>query len=367
MSGAAVPREAPAAARLDDPAALRRADPGGMLDLVASAGRQARDALDAAAAADLRGPLPSTVVVAGMGGSGIAGDVLAALAAPAATVPVLTVKHDRLPRFVRAGTLVIALSYSGNTDETVAAAQQALQVGARLVAVTSGGRLAELAHAAGAPVVGLPAGMPPRAALWSLTVPVLAVAEAAGVLPAALAHVPAAADVLDAEAAALGPDVPGETNPAKQAAARLAGTLPVVWGTGLLGAVAATRFRCQCNENAKISAVSAAVPEADHNDVMGLEGGPGPGRTLVLLRDLPGEHPRDAVRVDAVLSALGLSGPAAPLRRDAGDGPDLVRFARLVAFADYTSVYLGLARGVDPTAVRTIDHVKELVAAGSRA
>jgi glucose/mannose-6-phosphate isomerase len=230
--------------------ALKAADPSGMLGLVASAGQQARAALQAATAADLGGPAPGMVVVAGMGGSGVAGDVLAALAAPSAAVPVVTVKYDRLPRYVGEGTLVIALSYSGDTDETCAAAEQGLSAGARLVAVSSGGRLSDLARGAGAPVVPLPPGMPPRAALWSLVVPVLAVAEAAGVLPGASADVPAAADALDAAAATLGPDVPTAANPAKQAAARLEGTLPVAWGTGLLGAVAAARFRTQCNENA---------------------------------------------------------------------------------------------------------------------
>jgi glucose/mannose-6-phosphate isomerase len=113
--------------------------------------------------------------------------------------------------------------------------------------------------------------------------------------------------------------------------------------------------------------VSAAVPEADHNDVMGLEGGLGSGRTLVLLRDLAGEHPRDAVRLDAVTRAVGAEGASAPLRADGGDGPDLVRFARLVAFADYTSVYLALRRGVDPTGIETIDRVKAHVAAAEGA
>ena len=343
------------AAVLDDPAELARRDPGDMLGEVAGAGGQARVALRAAQAAPLVGPLPEVVVVAGMGGSGIAGDVLAGLAFAGSGVPVLAVKGDRLPAFVGPGTLVVATSYSGNTAETLSAVEQGLAAGARLVAVTSGGALADLASSRGAPLVTIEGGRMPRAALWSLVVPVCLAAEAAGILPPLSDQVCAAADTLDAEAAALGPDVETAGNPAKQAALRLLDRLPVVWGSGQLGAVAATRFRTQCNENAKIPVVSGALPEANHNDVMGLEGGLGPGRELVLLRDEPGEHDRDGRRIQAVLDALGV---ADPLLHTAGTGPDLARLARLTAFADFTSTYLGIARGVDPTPIRTLDQVK---------
>jgi glucose/mannose-6-phosphate isomerase len=276
---------------LDDPAELARRDPGAMLAEVAGAGGQARVALRAAQAAPLVGPLPEVMVVAGMGGSGIA--------------------------------------------------------------------LAELASSRGAPLVAVEGGRMPRAALWSLVVPVCSAAEAAGVLPPLTDQVQAAADVLDEEAAALAPEVATAANPAKQAAGRLLDRLPVVWGSGQLGAVAATRFRTQCNENAKVPVVSGPLPEANHNDVMGLEGGLGPGRELVLLRDEAGEHDRDGRRLQAVLAALGVRDP---LLRMAGKGPDLARLARLTAYADFASTYLGIARGVDPTPIRTLDQVKAALA-----
>ena len=360
MSGAAAP---PRPSGLDDPAELARRDPGGMLGEVARAGDQARDALQAAQAAPLVGPLPEVVVVAGMGGSGIAGDVLAALAFGGSAVPVLTAKGDRLPGFVGPGTLLIAVSYSGDTAETLSAVEQGLAAGARLVAVTSGGTLARLAGARRAPLVTVAGGRKPRAALWSLVVPVCSAAEAAGVLPPLTDQVCAAADALDEEAARLGPAVATADNPAKQAARRLLDRLPVVWGSGPLGAVAATRFRTQGNENAKVSVVSAALPEANHNDVMGLEGGLDPDRELVLLRDPAGEHDRDPRRIRAVLEAIGADDP---VQRLAGDGPGLARLARLTAFADFTTTYLGIARGVDPTPIRTLDQVKAALSAEPR-
>jgi len=342
--------------------ALAAGDPGGMLDQVASASDQARAALAAALAAPLAGPEPGSVVVAGMGGSGIAGDVLGALAFFRSPVPVSSVKGDRLPGFVGPSTLLVAVSYSGDTDETLAAVEEGLSAGARLVAVCSGGRLAELATERGAPVVMVAPGRMPRAALWSLAVPVCVAAAAVGVLEPQAEQVRAAAGALGAEARLLGPAVPTEANPAKQAALRLLGKLPVAWGTGQLGAVAASRLRTQCNENAKVTATSAAVPEASHNDVMGLEGGLGPDRELVLLRDRAGEHERDGRRVTAACAALGVPSPVA---REAGEGPPLVRFARLVAFIDYLSVYLGLARGVDPTPIETIARLKAALAPGA--
>ncbi len=345
-------------ALLDDPAALAGADPAGMLAAVASAGAQARAAFALAQQAAVVGSIPDTVVVAGMGGSGVAGDVLAALAFAESTAPVVAVKGDRLPAFVGPGTLLVAVSYSGNTDETLSAVEQGLKAGARLIAVASGGRLAELAQDRNAALVLVEGGRQPRAAFWSLVVPVLLAAEACGVLRPLGSQVTAAADALDAGAAELGPAVPTAANPAKQAALRLAGKLPVVWGTGQLGAVAATRFRTQCNENAKVSVVSAAVPEADHNDVMGLEGGLGPDRELVLLRDLAGEHQRDGLRVAVVCEALG----ADPVVRRSGDAAPLARLAGLVAFADFTSTYLGITRGVDPSPIATLDRVKAALA-----
>ena len=340
---------------------IATADPGGMLGQVASAGDQARAALAATQSVPLVGPAPGAVVVAGMGGSGIAGDVLAALAYFRSPVPVLTVKGDRLPAFVGPSTLLVAVSYSGATDETLAAVEEGLSAGARLVAVCSGGRLAELAQRHGAPVALVAPGRMPRAALWSLTVPVCLAAAAVGVLEPLAEQVRAAADTLDAEAERLGPTVLTETNPAKQAARRLVGKLPVIWGSGQLGAIAATRLRTQCNENAKVTATSAAVPESNHNDIMGLEGGLGPGRELVLLRDRAGEHERDARRIAAACGALGVT----PIVREAGEGPPLVRLARLLALVDFTSVYLGLARGVDPTPIETIFKIKAALATGA--
>jgi glucose/mannose-6-phosphate isomerase len=351
---------------LDDKERLAAADPAGMLDEIAGAGSQARSALRVAQASSLIGPQPEVVVVAGMGGSGVAGDVLAALAFASSAVPVLAVKGDRLPAFVGPGTLLIAVSFSGNTAETLSAVEQGLAADARVVAVASGGALAELAHGRGSPLVTVeaPPGRLPRAGLWSLLVPVCAAAEAADVLPPLRDQVLAAADALDAEAAALGPAVPTDANPAKQAALRLLDRLPVVWGSGQLGAVAATRFRTQCNENAKVPVVSAALPEANHNDVMALEGGLGPGRGLVLLRDQAGEHERDGRRIAAVCEALGIGDPIVRL---AGDGPALARLARSTAFTDFASAYLAVARGVDPTPIRTIERVKAVLAAGAGA
>jgi glucose/mannose-6-phosphate isomerase len=202
-------------------------------------------------------------------------------------VPVLTAKGDRLPAFVGPGTLLVAVSYSGNTAETLSAVEQGLAAGARLVAVTSGGHPGRAGLRPRRPLVTIEGGRMPRAALWSLVVPVCSAAEAAGVLPPLTDQVCAAADALDEEAAALGPAWP-RRNPAKQAALRLLDRLPVVWGSGQLGAVAATRFRTQCNENAKVPVVSGALPRPTTTTSWGWGRHTRPGAGARLLRDEPG-------------------------------------------------------------------------------
>ena len=224
-------------------------------------------------------------------------------------MPVLTVKGDRLPAFVGPGTLLVAVSYSGNTAETLSAVEQGLAAGARLVGVTSGGALAELAQSRGAPLVAIEGGRMPRAALWSLVVPVCMAAEAAGVLRAA--DRPGLRGRRRPRRGGRRPRAGGGDGRQPGQAGRAAAGGPAAGRLGQrpLGAVAATRFRTQCNENAKVSVVSGPLPEANHNDVMGLEGGLGPGRELVLLRDEAGEHDRDGRRIQAVLAAIGATDP----------------------------------------------------------
>src|SRR4051794_12954634 len=206
------------------------------------------------------------VVVLGMGGSGIAGDVLPAVASPVSPVPIVVSKDYELPGFVGARTLVLAVSCSGATEETLDAATEAAHAGAHLVAVCQGGPLAERAGQWGAPHIAVPPDLVmPRSAIGALSVPLLVVMEEVGLMPGARQYVRDAVAQLRRRRDQL--VLPG--NSAEVLARRIGRTFPLVYGGGPLGAAAAVRWKGQVNENAKAPAFANRLPEVCHNEVAG--------------------------------------------------------------------------------------------------
>lgn len=300
------------------------------------------------------------IVVLGMGGSGIAGDVLAAATGQHLRVPVTVVKSYELPAFVTPGTLVFAVSCSGNTEETTTAAEAAFARGARVVAVTGGGRLATLADAHGSLQVPVPATIPqPRAALGAMAIPPLILLERLGLLPDAGSWVDAAVDQLARRRDAL--VVPGSL--AEQLAVRLGRTIPLVHGSSGLAGVAAQRWKTQVNENAKMPAFWSAQPELCHNEVAGWGQDGDVTRQLITLVALrhEGEHPRVARRF-ALIEDLLLEVVADVLEvRAEGEGV-LARFFDLVLVGDFVSLHLASQQGVDPGPVPVLGEIKEALA-----
>jgi glucose/mannose-6-phosphate isomerase len=293
------------------------------------------------------------VVVLGMGGSGICGDVVAAVADQRLPMPVLVHKGYGLPAHVGPDTVVLTASYSGNTEETLSAVDEAIDRGARVAAVTSGGQLGELVEAHDLTCVQIPGGGQPRHSLGYLAVPALLALGLADGLDEA-------EQVLRKVAGSLGRDVPTEDNPAKQLGGRFAdGAVPVVYGTQGPSALAALRLACQLNENAKLPAFPAVIPELDHNAIVGWEG-PSDlvGRMgLVWVRDTAGEHPRNSARVEITTSVVAERFAWTDTLESVGSTL-LARIASLLLAADLVSLYAALARGVDPTPVRSIDRLK---------
>jgi glucose/mannose-6-phosphate isomerase len=365
--------------RLDDPEALAEADPGEMLRQVASAAAQVREVQLLATEARLEriadGGRPRAIVVAGMGGSGITGDVLAAVCGPGCPVPIMTVRGYRLPGWVGAADLVIAVSCSGTTEETLGIATEAVRRGCRLLCVGGAGSpLAEIAVQSGAPFVPVPPAGQPRAALWGLTVPLLLAVRALG-----LADVPA--ELLERTASRLEevshqcrPASETFVNPGKQTALEIAGSIPMIWGTSPLTGAVAYRFATQLAENAKYPAISGELPEVNHNQVMVFDGAfaaaggdddlfrdrveePEATRLrLVIIRDTE-EHPQ-VTRRREVSAELARERGVPVTELVARDGHPLERLAGLMAHVDYASVYLALAIGADPTPVPTIQELK---------
>ena len=372
-------------ALLDDPTRLSAGDPGGMLLASATAGAQVREAILRTGEADL-GPVvadgrPRSMLVAGMGGSGITGDVLVAVGGVACPVPLTAHRGYRLPGWVGPMDLVVAVSCSGRTEETLAVTDEALRRGCRVVTVGQvGSPLAERAD--GRRAIHLPvdpAGRMPRSNLWALAVPVLVLADAMDLMSVPRAVLDEVADRLDTTSAQCAPGVETYANPAKRLALDLAGTLPYVWGSSEIAGVAAYRLACQLAENAKYPAVSGVLPEVHHNQVVALAGAfgsaaaddgdlfrdrvddaPGwPALHLLLLRDSE-EQPELARRREATLLLAEQNDIGVQELLASGEHP-LARLASLIAPTDFASVYLALAQGIDPTPVEPIDYLKERI------
>jgi len=341
----------------------------GLLDALGAIPAQLRAGYEDAAAADLGALGPAggirQVVVLGMGSSGIVGDVLAAALNDQVTVPVTVLKQYRVPAFVGPGTLALALSYSGDTEEAVAMATGALDAGATLVTVASGGALAKLADARGATHVPARAGIPvPRAALGAMAGPVVAVFERAGLVSGVGPQVDAAARQLEARAWVCRPEVAGPANPAREVARRIGRTLPLFYGGGALGAVAAMRWKFDVNENAKAPAFWSAYPDLDHHEICGWGQHGDVTRQVLTLVELRHdfEHPRLALRFDATREIIEEALAGIVEVRAAGEGR-LAQVLDLAYQGDWASTYLALDQDVDPGPIDAIAQLKERLGA----
>lgn len=350
---------------LDEPREIEAADPGGMVHEVAAAPALFRAAMTVSYEAgleSLRDVRPRAVVVAGMGGSGIAGDVLGAVAGLSAPVPILTHRGYGLPGWTGAADLVVAVSCSGRTEETLSSAEEAVRRGAYVVTVGSDeSPLADLgARGHGVHVPVAPGGVP-RARLWSLAVPLLVLGDVLGICHAPRADLDAAADLLDVLTERYKPAKETFLNPAKELAIALAETLPVYWGTSALAGVAAYRAACQTNENADRPAAWGVLPEANHNQVVPFDDPGAAGRyRVVYLRDSV-EHPsveRRAVASQEMARERGIGYSEVVAE---GTSP-VERLASLVAAVDFATTYLALVIGIDPTAMAPITELKEKIA-----
>lgn len=350
-----------APAVLDDPAAIAAGDPEGMLGLVASLGTQLREGFATARSVP---ELPSpeglrSVVVCGMGGSGVAGDVLRSLYAARLHLPIVVVKGYALPEFCGRDTLVMAMSFSGNTEETLVAYAEAVARGCRVVTVAAGGELATLSEADDVTRVSIPGTIPvPRAALGYLSAAPLGVLDAMAMLPAAERDVEAAAVLLDGLATELGPDRTLQDNVAKDLAAWLQGRTPVVWGSEGLAEAPAVRWKTQINENAKVPAWVGILSEVDHNEIEGWSEGSGRPYGLVALRHRE-EHQRMAARFAATLQAIESAGLEAREVWATPSAGALGSMLSLIMTGDFVATYLAILRGVDPTPVPVLSALKE--------
>lgn len=384
-----------AADRLDTPDVIEAADPSDMLRQVASAAAQVRTALRSCAETDLSSftpdARPRAMVVAGMGGSGLAGELLGAVAGSSSPVQVVTAQTERLPGWVGAADAVLAVSCSGTTPQTLALATEAARRGCRLAAIGAPGsplqRIAEQARAPFVPVVPGAGGGLPRSMLWATAIPLLVIAGRAGVTRIEPDVYELAASRLEEISHQCRPASESFVNPGKSLALDLVGALPMVWGTTPLSGVAARRFASQLQANAKYPAIAGVLPEAASDQVAAFDGPfaprssrlaaagpaepvsplaapddlsgwdldfeeeaePSSGFTplrLVLIAD-PGEDQRVGAQRAAVTELAEQRGVGLSELAMDGEHP-LVRLASVIQLTDYASVYLAIASGIDP-------------------
>ena len=332
-------------------------DTVGMFDLAAALPEQVAAA--ATLGAEVEG-LPEHdaiehVVVLGMGGSGVAGDVLAAVAAPFMPVPVTVAKGYEAPSSVGDGTLCFAISYSGDTEETVEAAQAAAAAGARMVVLSTGGALGDLARSWDAPHIVLPECPMPRAGIGSVSIPPLIVLERVGLFPGATQYVADAVDQMKRRRDKLIVD----GGPAQHLAREIGRTMPVAYGGDAIGAVAAYRFKCQVNENAKAPAFWNAVPEMTHNEICGWgQHGDVTRQVMTVVRFRHAfEHPQVARRFDLTYDVIDEVVHAILDVEAAGEGA-LAQLLDLVIQGDFVSLHLAAEAGVDPGPIPVLTDLK---------
>jgi glucose/mannose-6-phosphate isomerase len=295
------------------------------------------------------------LIVAGMGGSAIGADLARAALGDRVTKPMSTVRGYQLPSWATPSTVVLCASYSGNTEETMACYEAAGALGAMRVALTTGGKLAECAREDGVPVIPLPAGLQPRAAVAYMMVSALEVATLAGVAQGVRTELDAAAAGLERLTEEWGPDADSDSL-AKRVAQRINGTCVCVYGA-LPTAAVATRWKTQLNENAKIPAFAAELPEADHNEIVGWQDASSLcAFTAIFLEDVD-QHPRVRQRIELTAALIEPQAAGALRLESVGSNP-VERVLSLVMLGDLVSIYLAVLRGIDPTPVEPIDRLK---------
>jgi glucose/mannose-6-phosphate isomerase len=348
---------------LDQPERCQSIDPQSMKALVESFPEQIRSAaqnnleLSLSASEPIHGK-PKALIVAGLGGSAIGGDLARSVAGPFLKTPLIVVRDYDLPGFVDASSVVFACSYSGNTEETLSAYQQARRGNAYVVCITSGGRLQEMAKADAYPVLSLPPGLPPRAALGYSLITLLGAMQSMKLIPNMAESIGETVNLMSELRNRYGSANPQHANPAKRLAHSLKDKIVTIYGSnGIMNAVA-FRWRSQIAENAKNLAFHHVLPEMNHNELVGWRY---PEEILsrigvVLLRD-KGDHPQIQRRFDLTRELIGDKAGAVHEVWSEGNSP-LARIMSAIYLGDFLSLYLAYLNNIDPTPVEVIDYFK---------
>ena len=349
---------------LDEAAAIQRRDPGDMLGRIAQFGDQLRAGWELSRTLELGDVHRSAkaVAVLGMGGSAVCGDLVRSIFADRLTVPLVSVRDYDLPAWVGRETLVVVVSHSGATEETISAFGAALERRCPVAVITTGGPIGDVAARVHLPrLIYAAADVPPRASLgWTMSL-LAGLLERAGMLALEPAELEAAISASATVVRACGPEMPTDSNMAKQLAWSVLDRLPIVVGSGPMAAVA-RRWKTQINENSNSAAVAEELPEQMHNAVVGYDQ-PDVLRDheYVIFLSSASDHPRNAYRATLSTELLDAAGISHQTVLIEGEG----RFAQACAaitLGDYVSAYLGLLYGADPSDTPALTLVKSRMA-----
>jgi len=345
---------------LDDLGVYRRLDPANMLEHLHGLPQQCHTAWHKAKDFELPRDYAriDKVVILGMGGSAIGGDLLRNFISRL-TKPIVFVTRDYdLPAFVDDRTLVITSSYSGNTEETLSAFSQALERKCKKLAMTTGGRLKTMAQNAKVPLFVIDHASQPRAALGYSFISLIAFLQKLSLVKDKTAEVERMIQDLERLLGELKETIPTSSNPAKQLATKLQGKIAVIYGAGILSAVA-RRWKTQINENSKAWAFHETFPELNHNAVVGCQfpSELAPKLYVVLLR-CPSLHPRTLIRYQVTCELLEQNSISHQIIDSQGES-ELSQMMSLVYLGDWVSYYLAILYQTDPTPVKVIDYLKK--------
>lgn len=348
---------------LDNLEQLRALDPANMYNRIFDFPEQMSDALTISqkwhvSSKDIAGV--RNIVVVGMGGSAIGGDLVRSYLAGRLMVPFVVCRNYQLPEFVDDETLVIASSYSGNTEETLAAVDDALGRKAMLVAMTTGGMLSEVARLNGIPCLMLPQGLQPRAALGYSFVPLLVLMEKLGFIKDVAKDINSTIEWLKHERELHIEDLPASDNAAKFVATHVHGKIPIIYCGPTLTDSVGVRWKGQLCENSKALAFANQYAEFNHNELVGWSEALKPIAKHLIVIQLhdSDDHPRIKRRMEIVRELIEKLGVPVIEIESTGETP-LQRMFSLIQYGDFVSYYLAILNGVDPTPVDAIEQLKK--------
>jgi glucose/mannose-6-phosphate isomerase len=343
---------------LDEPEKIKAVDKSNMINFCLDSAKLYDKATKLANKIQVNYPKPDNIIVAGMGGSGIGGDLLKDWARNKVTVSIEVNREYQLPAYAGKRSLVLITSYSGDTEESLCAFFDALKRKCMIFCVSSGGALLENSERLNVPYLRVPGGMPPRAALPYLFVPLLLGMEKMGLVSGASEELSEALTLLEKISKDNSPEKPTKENFSKTLALNIGQTAPVVYGFGFYRSVA-ERFKTQFNENSKVPAKWEVFSELNHNEIVGWEraGELGKCFSAIFIRDR--EEPTEIrSRIEITKELVGKAGVGLFEVPAQGKSP-LAKMLSTICIGDFTSIYLALLHGVDPTPVKTINYLKD--------